>query len=243
MELFVIRHAQSANNALWAANQSDVGRFADPELSDLGEQQARYLARYLATANDGSPQPNPGNRYGLTHLYSSLMVRAIVTGTHVAEALDLPLGTWELVHEWGGIFDKDPKTGERVGLPGPNRAYFEARFPHLALPDSLGEAGWWNRPYEAPEEAPARAAQFLEEVIAKHGHTDDRVAIFTHAGFSHALLRTLTQYQRKKELPTGEVVVGFWKNNTGITRLRFTDDSIRVIGVNNISFLPDALIS
>ena len=73
--------------------------------------------------------------------------------------------------------------------------------------------------------------------------SDDRVAIFTHAGFTHALLNTLTQYQRKKELSSGEVIVGFWKNNTGITRMRFAEDSIRVIGVNNISFLPDDLIT
>ena len=43
MDLFIIRHGQSANNAL--ANIKD--RQVDPPLTDLGVQQANELARFL----------------------------------------------------------------------------------------------------------------------------------------------------------------------------------------------------
>ena len=243
MELFVIRHAQSANNALWAQNRTDRGRFPDPELTEIGERQAQQLANYLGTKNDGSHSPVKGNRYGLTHLYSSLMVRAIVTGTHVARALELPISSWEIVHEWGGIFKVDADTGERIGIEGPNRAYFEKRFPQFNLPSELGSVGWWNRPYEPPEASLQRADTFLNELIERHGDSDDKVAVFTHAGFTHAFMRAVTQFQRLNELPVGEFQVGFFKSNTGITRLRFNDNHIRVMGFNNISFLPDDLIT
>ena len=44
MELFIIRHGQSGNNAL--ANIRD--RSVDPPLTDLGERQAEMLGEYVA---------------------------------------------------------------------------------------------------------------------------------------------------------------------------------------------------
>lgn len=164
MQLYIIRHAQSVNNAIWAATGNGNGRLSDPPITDLGHQQARHLADHLANAktNLSDNYDDITNRSGfvLTHLYSSLMLRAVQTGHYIADTLDMPLHAWEIIHEWGGIYEDDPETGKPVGLPGPNRAFFTARFPRFVPPAALAEAGWWNRPYEPPQNTPTRAQRF-----------------------------------------------------------------------------------
>ena len=79
MELFIIRHGQSGNNAL--ANIRD--RSVDPPLTDLGERQAEMLATYVATgANQELSRETTGNtKYqlrqglGITSLFTSPMYR------------------------------------------------------------------------------------------------------------------------------------------------------------------------
>ena len=43
MELYMVRHAQSINNALWDRHQSSEGRLPDPGLTELGNEQAARL--------------------------------------------------------------------------------------------------------------------------------------------------------------------------------------------------------
>ena len=43
MELFLIRHAESKNNV----RKNDFERLPDPELTENGEIQSRYLAKFL----------------------------------------------------------------------------------------------------------------------------------------------------------------------------------------------------
>jgi broad specificity phosphatase PhoE len=46
MQLYFIRHGQSANNRLWDTTSSDEGRVEDPELTDAGQQQAKLVAQF-----------------------------------------------------------------------------------------------------------------------------------------------------------------------------------------------------
>jgi 2,3-bisphosphoglycerate-dependent phosphoglycerate mutase len=240
MQLYFIRHGQSENNALWMRTGSHIGRSEDPGLTEVGRQQSEFLAQFLsqATPNVGANGSDTQNvaGFGITHLYSSLMLRAVITGTIIANALDLPLVAWEDLHEYGGIYLKDEETDERVGLPGRNRAYFEQHFPDLVLPDSLGEAGWWNRPYEEPEQRLPRARRFLLDFMERHGHTDDRVAVVSHGGFYNYLLAALLN------LPGRE---GHWfiLNNTGISRIDFNEEEIWLSYLNRLDFLPKELIT
>ncbi len=240
MQLYFIRHGQSGNNALWMRTGSDKGRSEDPGLTEVGRQQSEFLAQFLHRAdpitavNDSDFQNVAG--FGITHLYSSLMVRAVGTGTIIANALDLPLVAWEDLHEWGGIYLKDEQTDERTGLPGRNRAYFETHYPDLALPDSLGEAGWWNRPFEEPELRLPRAKRVLHDLLERHGGTDDRVAVVSHAGFFNYLLVTILNLPGRED---------FWfvLNNTAISRIDFDDENIWLSYLNRVDFLPRELIT
>ena len=53
MQLYIIRHAQSYNNALTDWTE----RVSDPPLTELGEQQADLLAAYLASTPAEAEQP------------------------------------------------------------------------------------------------------------------------------------------------------------------------------------------
>ena len=151
MQLYFIRHAQSANNRLYEETGSWNGRDSDPELTELGHLQAQRLAEHVACANAETPRRDYVNRgkFGFTHLYSSLMVRALATASPLSAALNLPLVVWEDLHEVGGIFVIDEETGEHIGQPGKSRSELTARFPHAQLPETLAEDGWWKRSHES----------------------------------------------------------------------------------------------
>jgi 2,3-bisphosphoglycerate-dependent phosphoglycerate mutase len=240
MQLYFIRHGQSENNALWMRTGSHIGRNEDPGLTEVGRQQSELLAQFLSqtdpdTATNGTDIQNVAG-FGITHLYSSLMLRAIATGTIIARALDLPLVAWEDLHEYGGIYLRDKQTDERVGLPGRNRAYFEEHFPDLVLPDSLGEAGWWNRSFEEPEQRLPRARRVLRDLIERHSHTDDRVAVVSHGGFFNYLLAAILN------MP-GREGYRFVMNNAAVSRIDFRDEDTWLAYLNRIDFLPKDLIT
>lgn len=250
MQLYIIRHGQSYNNALWARAQSENGRLPDPHLTEIGQQQAAHLARYIAETDSQiipDSAPNPHNRYGyhLTHLYSSLMLRAVQTGHILAETLALPLQAWPIIHEWGGIFEHDPVSGEPVPQAGPNRAFFIERFPKLLLPDELGEEGWWGkRPYEAEEATLQRAKQFVHELLQRHGDSDDRVGMITHGGFTSMILSVIFGTQEiNYSLREGETRTWLVNNNTAITRLDIENDRIILVYLNRLDHLPADLIT
>lgn len=240
MELYFIRHGQSENNLLWRRTGDSIGRSEDPELTATGRQQAEALAQYLRRTPPPAEAIHYDNQnlsgFGITHLYSSLMVRAVATGTILSRALNLPLVAWEDVHERGGIYHRDAQTGERIGTAGRNRAYFEEHYPDLVLSGSLGGAGWWNRPYETPEQASGRAGRFLRDLVARHGDTEDRVALVSHGGFYNSLIVSLWAMSAQD---------GYWfsLNNAAITRIDFHTDGVGLVYANRVDFLPRELIT
>jgi broad specificity phosphatase PhoE len=174
--------------------------------------------------------------FGITHLYCSPMIRAINTAMYIAEALHLRPKVWRDVHETGGIFLEKLETGEPVGLPGRTRAYFRERYPELILSDELRKDGWWNRPFETREERRGRAERVLEQLMERHGGTDDRISLVSHAGFYNYLMGAILG------LPERD---GYWfmMDNAAVTRLQFEDGQTLVVYTNRTDFLPDELIT
>ncbi|PID85282.1 MAG: hypothetical protein CSA11_09740 [Chloroflexi bacterium] len=250
MQLYIIRHGQSFNNALWAKTGNYNGRLADPHLTELGEKQAYCLGQYIAQADqNGKPGVaiDQHNRFGyhFTHLYTSFMLRAVQTGHAIASALDLPLIPWECIHERGGIYLDDPETGEPISLPGGNRAFFAERFPRLVIPDWLQEQGWWHaRPYEQRVESVNRARKFLKELIERHGNTDDRVAIITHGGFIYMLQYVIFRPE-KSECTLVEDAAHTWlcTSNTSVSRIDFENNRLIQTYMNRVDHLPTEIIT
>ena len=241
MQLYFIRHGQSVNNLLWDQTGSSKGRSMDAELTQMGRQQAQVVAQFLRRPNSTAAAHGNDvyNATGLriTHLYASLMVRAVATGSIIAEALDLPLVAWEDLHEVGGIYQEDEQTGERIGQPGKTRAYFEAHYPRLKL-DGPGmyEEGWWNRPYEKLEQALARAQRFLHDLMERHGEKDDRVAVISHGAFYNILLRVILK-------TPDEGNCWFILNNMAISRLDFRRDRVELVYLNRLDHLSPDLVT
>lgn len=240
MQFYFIRHGQSENNRLWALTGSHDGRNEDPELTSLGRQQAEALAGFLRQPGLGTSDPewDPQNvgGFAITHLYCSLMVRAVATGAIVAKVLDLPLVAWPDAHEVGGIHHRIEETGERIGLPGKNRAYFRAHYPGLVLPEEIGQEGWWNRPFEDHDQRLPRARRFLADLLQRHGDTTHRVALISHGGFYRHLMHAVL------DVPPG-ANSWFSLENSAITRIDFDKGEILVHYMNRVGYLPRHLIT
>ena len=247
MELYFIRHGQSENNANWG--NPDYKESPDAALTELGNQQARCVAEFLKRSQNisNSAEWNVQNRhgFGLTHIYTSLMERAVNTAAPTARALSIPFAAWEEIHESGGIFGRDGDL-KLKGLPGKPRSYFEENFPELTLPEHLNGTGWWNnRPFETEEECHVRAEKFLKDLLARHGDVDGRpehrVLIFSHGGFFNHLIFAILN------VPWGKAVNNlqswFSMNNCAITRFDFRAGEISVEYLNRTDHLPDRLIT
>jgi 2,3-bisphosphoglycerate-dependent phosphoglycerate mutase len=239
MRLYFIRHGQSSNNALWDATGASDGRSEDPDLTEIGKQQAAALAEFIRAKDaqaDGKAPAAHRDTFGFTHLYSSLMVRAVRTATALSEAIRVPLVAWPEIHETGGIYLKDRQSGTYHGQPGKTRSFFQNNFPQLVLPEALNAGGWWNRPSETEAEWLPRAKGVLHSLVERHAGTDDRVAIISHGGFYQLLIREIFEMKGSKG--------GFFLFNTGITRLDFSPDGLAdLIYHNRTDHLPGALIT
>jgi 2,3-bisphosphoglycerate-dependent phosphoglycerate mutase len=247
MRLYIIRHAQSENNALWASSGSSDGRSTDPLLTETGQQQAQRLAAMLARV-DPEAKADPWDMadqrgFAITHLYTSLMQRAILTATAVARTLDLPLVAWPDLHEVGGVFENGPEEGQRIGLPGPGRHFLENAYPHLILPDSLGDGGWWNRPYESRVEARLRARRLADELFQRHGDSENRVALVTHGAFGNYLLSHLLDRPAPPEDGPDPRYPWLMMSNTGVTCLNYGDGYATLYYSNRLDHLPRGLIT
>jgi len=246
MELYFIRHGQSQNNAYW--NDPNYKESPDPALTEIGIEQAGYLAEYLEKTQAISDEKiwNAQNRhgFGLTHIYTSLMQRAVHTAAPTARMLGIPFAAWMEIHESGGIFGRDGEM-KLVGLPGNTRSYFAENFPELALPVSLDGVGWWNRPFEMEEEAQQRAQLFWVELMSRHGdkegQPEQRVAVVSHGGFFVHLMCAILN------MPWRQAAQGmkswFILNNCSISRLDVHGNEISITYLNRTDHLPDHLIT
>ena len=227
MQIFFIRHAQSENNALYDLTGTSDGRNIDPKLTPLGEKQAELLAGYLRQHRSEFP---------FTHLYCSLMVRAVATAVFVARELNLPLVAWVDLHEEGGIYLRDDATGELIGQPGNGRSFFREHYPEVILPETLDESGWWNRPFEPTAERELRARRFLEELRKRHGRKQDNVALISHGGFYNLVMAELLKPEKKGN-------IWFSLNNTAISRLEINENQTNIRFQNRVSWMPQEMIT
>jgi 2,3-bisphosphoglycerate-dependent phosphoglycerate mutase len=246
MELYFIRHGQSQNNASW--DNPDYKENPDPALTEIGHEQARLLAEFLKKNQTITNDKvwNIQNRYGfgLTHIYTSMMERAVYTAAPTAQALEIPLIAWKEIHEEGGIFSRGDKSNV-LGLPGRPRSFFAENFPTLTLPEELDETGWWNRPFEAEEERQPRADQVFAHLLARHkdqeAQSEHRVAFVSHGGFFMRLICAILK------LPWRQAAFSmkswFILNNCSISRFDIHKEEINIAYLNRTDHLSDHLIT
>lgn len=231
MELYLIRHGQSANNATEETGQ----RVCDPPLTETGREQARLVAEWLRDLNRARVYPGGGNGLRLTRLYASPMLRALETAEAIRRTTGLIPYVWIDVHEQGGIWLDHGDGRGQVGLPGMGRAEMWERFPHFVLPAGVREEGWWNRPWEDEASAYTRAQRVAEE-LREMAETDERVGIVSHGGFGSFLMDVLLGLPFTPH-------IRFSMNNTSVCRLILTPGGTGVRFLNRVDHLPGELVT
>ena len=246
MKLYLIRHAQSANNVIWNGSDNSDGRNPDPEITDTGHQQASKLAQHLAHPQGETRQhpfdPVKTTLFGLTHIYCSLMTRSILTARYIADTCNLALHALPDIFEKNGIYEYDDNEMQ-IGLPGPGRSYFTNRFSGLNLPADISEKGWWNRPVETHDEFAKRVKSVVENIRSKHGDSDDCIGMVVHGDFMDQFVNELMGAPRHKHNYSSDWVANWTFHNTSISRIDFIRDSHNVIYLNRIDHLPAELIT
>ena len=213
MDLYLVRHAQSQNNAL-----PERLRVADPGLTELGHQQAARLADRLRGLK-------------LTRLITSPFRRALQTTELLRQATGLVPEVRIGLHETGGCMH-GVELATMVGQPGLNRQEILAEFPDYQIEPSLDGEGWWrSQPYETVDLARRRATQLLNETRAEFAHTRERVAFVMHGDFQLLFLR------RFHSIP---LVLAL---NASLTHVRMTPKQTELMDFNSGIHLTDEMVS
>jgi 2,3-bisphosphoglycerate-dependent phosphoglycerate mutase len=245
MQLYLIRHGQSTNNAL---GDDQTRRTYDSPLTETGKEQAQLAGKYLATEPDlelyarlpsDAPMRYEHHPHHIHRLYCSAMHRAIQTAYPIAQSLGLKPEIWTDIHEHGGIYLETD--GVVKGHGGRTRSQILEEFPDCVIPETVTETGWWN-PDHGMEDitlCAARAERIAEEIRARAAANDEEsIALVTHGTFMDRMIKALLGY------PTNGEQYYYWHYNTAITRLDFTRSGrIFVRYVNRVAHLPARLIT
>jgi len=243
MKLFLIRHAQSANNLLGEQVHFDEymnQRDPEPPLTDLGFRQAELLAEHLVSRHytEDKLEAAAGDSYGFTKLYCSPMLRTMQTVWPFVQRTGLMPEIWLDIHEQGGIFRGNPHgEGGAQGFPGLTRAEMGEQFPGYLLGDDCAEIGWWTGGYEDMDACHLRAAKVADKLrqMAEIS-TNERIALISHGTFLEALISALLGVSGHRSY--------FSHYNTAIDRIDFMADGFLVIRyTNRIAHIPSAMIS
>ncbi|MGV0835793.1 histidine phosphatase family protein [Mycolicibacterium thermoresistibile] len=159
MQFLFVRHA--------LPQRSEPGQGSDPDLSELGFEQARRLPAALA-------------RFPIARVISSPQRRAMQTAQPVAEALGMPVQVDERFAEYDrGLSHYVPI--EEVAKENPQQLQ---RLIGGELPDGVD-----------PQEFQARIAEAVEDVLATSNHSDT-VAVFSHGGVINVILHRILRTER-----------------------------------------------
>ena len=221
MFLYLIRHAQSQNNARPA-----YCRVEDPPLTAVGRLQTQFLADWLRTCE-------------FDMLVTSPVLRALQTTRAIHDCTGHHVHVWENLFEEGGIFRGfGPLANE--GGPGLKRSQISkqaASTPALCTLDpSLKETGWWGRPRESANEAACRAIEVAKRLTLCVSKQEHGVVVVTHADFKRRLLDSLL----------GETFGPIKLNrlcNAGVTKLNLDAGVWRLSYVNEVAHLPPRLVT
>lgn len=226
----IVRHAQSANNAL-----PEYQRVCDPGLTDKGKLQAEHLAKFL------SSQP-------IGQIYCSGFLRSIETAVPITKATGLPAYVHGQLHEVKGCYSGYIEK-QLVSEPGLGRSAILERYAHWEIDPTIDDRGWnFNRSVESEEEADTRAdgvASWLKEHAAKEQGIAHRLTVLViHADFKVKLLRSLRMLNREASRSKEEPWNYICPKNTSISKVTFSkDDLVSISDYNAVAHLPRELVT
>lgn len=218
--ILLIRHAQSANNAL-----PQPERVPDPALTLVGQQQAELLAAGLA----GYPLP-------ISELYCSPFKRSLDTTLPISRRLALRPTIRADIYEQGGCYS-GYESGKLRGEPGMCCNVLGQCYPEWIIDPLIGPAGWnAGREYESFHQTVTRARRVNQWLTDQWQPVSDgtAAALVIHADFKRVLLMELLD---SGAWPGSESPI--W--NTAVTHLQYSAGAWRLIEWNSTYHLPDEL--
>jgi len=170
--IMLVRHGSADNGGVGAAMRCEAGRWADPELTERGNQQAKLVASRLS----GLPQ---GVRAQMA-LFSSGLRRADATAAATCAALGLPMSAVIELREisLGSYEGPAFEAARAAGDPLMKQVFAEERWDVLTGAEDMGRFA-------------TRVRLGLAQVIDRTpvGHT---AVIFTHGGVVAELCHQVT---------------------------------------------------
>ena len=238
MELYLVRHGQSANNRRTAQQADRVRttpeqrqsasspelepRIADPPLTDLGERQAHLAGEWLKGEE-------------ITRLYCGPMLRTLQTARIIGGSLELAPRVCVALHEWGGLWEERGEQGS-VQLPGLARAEMGTVFPGFVLPDEVTEQGWWFHDWEGDRAmlqlAHRNALSFIAHLETHYGGSEQRIAAILHGGSGSSVLGALFNVPQDVRW-----YARFTHDNTGVSRISITPEHRQMRYLNRVDHL------
>lgn len=246
MQLYLVRHAQSHNNA----NIDHPSRYqADPPLTELGHRQAKKLADYLVSTIEGDQASDTlawryntidGLMFRFDHIICSPMYRTLQTAKPLMDAFRLPAEVWIDIHERGGVYYYNQ--GEMHGHPGMSRTAIQREFPDVELPTRITHNGWWRGKRESREASRLRAVEVEKQLRVKASGEwhDKRIVMVSHGGFIDMLVKVLLMGIS----PDIDEANAYFFYNSSISRIDFwPNGKLGVRYMNRIDHLPPAMVS
>ncbi len=228
MQVYLIRHAQSENNALTAETMHR--RKVDPDLTELGYQQRERLADWLGSETSAG-------EIDIGQLFTSAMYRSLLTSQPLGEMLDLQPEIWLDLHEKGGLFAR--QNGHVSGFGGMTRTAISQEFPRVQLGELVTESGWYDAALGMEPETRShyRAIKVAGE-LRRRDDSQAIVALVSHAGFLDVLIKALFD-----QLPSRPHTMRYYHNNTAVTRIDIARGQAMMRYMNRVDHLPAAMRS
>ena len=168
MRMYVIRHGESELNA-------GVSKAVDCALTDVGRQQVRALAKFLAPL-------------GVTHVLSSPYRRCLETAEAIRTAIGAAAEVCPALHEHhhGPFSPGDWPLAARAGV--------ERAFPEFAIPADMPQTHWATVPEDRAHQW-QRMTRVLRELEARFGRQRlAGVAVVTHQAPASVLIQAFCQW-------------------------------------------------
>ncbi|MEL6110628.1 MAG: histidine phosphatase family protein [Planctomycetota bacterium] len=221
MELYLIRHAESENNA-----RPSYERVEDPPITAVGRLQAEQLASWLSTLRADA-------------LITSPFLRTLETVRPVLAKSDHSLRVWHNVFERGGCY-RGWKASNFQGAMGLGRGdVLRMLGPHAEqteLDPTIDESGWWGgKPRETDDEAVRRAKEVCERLCGTF-QDQQRVLLLIHADLKRLLLSEML-CDSIDVMSLGPI------RNVGITKVNRLGDRWQLDYFNSVTHLPAKLIT
>lgn len=218
MELLLIRHGQSYNNA-----RPEHERIEDPPLTVVGQEQCQRLT--------GNPDVTQAEL-----IITSPFLRALQSADILQRALELPVVVWRDIHEQGGCY-AGYIPGQYEGRPGLTRQEIQRLFPNFSIEPTIGENGWWqSKPYETFGAARVRARRVLQQFETQLVPNFRKVAMICHGDFLRALMLEAAPDALALEQVWGPIY------NASVTLIRYHSPPCCVYW-NSVTHLPAELVT